>query len=377
MTYAILLLVSLIAVVLTLTTIAGAIAFLKGKELKIQPIFTGEYPTVSVVIPTYNEAGRIGTKLENLLRQDYPIERLEIVVVDNSTDETPSIIEGIRRQNPDREIVFHHEEARRGLADALHTGYSIAKGSVVIKSDCDANLLGGNAIKTAVGYLQRADVGAVTGMYVPHAVGEAGYRTALHRLQVAESNIDSVPIAHGAFLAFRKKLYRGIDPNSLADDTEVMIDIRLQGYKTLVVPAITFVEDHPAKLNTAIRQRARRARGILRLYASGAKGMMLNPKFGLFGLGILPLEFALMVILPLASVLSIFIGAYLIIVDLSFVGLALDLSLCIIVWVAISHLDSMFSGIVVSQISSILGFFELILPQSGVYEKTRDESSRP
>src|SRR5207249_11524732 len=49
--------------------------------------------TVSLVIPTYNEASVIRQKLENVLQLDYPSEKLEVVVVDSaSNDETGSIV---------------------------------------------------------------------------------------------------------------------------------------------------------------------------------------------------------------------------------------------------------------------------------------------
>ena len=50
-------------------------------------------PSVSVVLPTYDEADIVETKLNDLLALDYPAEKLEVVVVDSSTDETPDLVE--------------------------------------------------------------------------------------------------------------------------------------------------------------------------------------------------------------------------------------------------------------------------------------------
>jgi glycosyltransferase involved in cell wall biosynthesis len=53
----------------------------------------GYRPKVTIVVPTYNEAGLIKEKLDNITSQDYPKELLEIIVVDSvSTDGTPSIV---------------------------------------------------------------------------------------------------------------------------------------------------------------------------------------------------------------------------------------------------------------------------------------------
>ena len=53
----------------------------------------GYRPRVTIVIPTYNEAGLIRRKLDNIASQDYPKELAEIIVVDSaSSDGTPRIV---------------------------------------------------------------------------------------------------------------------------------------------------------------------------------------------------------------------------------------------------------------------------------------------
>ena len=45
-------------------------------------------PTVSIVLPTYNEERIIENKLNDIIALDYPMEKIELVVVDSSDDET-------------------------------------------------------------------------------------------------------------------------------------------------------------------------------------------------------------------------------------------------------------------------------------------------
>lgn len=52
-------------------------------------------PSVSVIFPTYNRSGVVRTTLERVLAQDYPRDRLEILVADNSSDDTPEMVRGI------------------------------------------------------------------------------------------------------------------------------------------------------------------------------------------------------------------------------------------------------------------------------------------
>ena len=61
-------------------------------------------PTVSLLVPAYNEAAVIADKLRNAVALDYPKDRLEIVIAsDGSTDETDQVVRSIlREQEPGR-----------------------------------------------------------------------------------------------------------------------------------------------------------------------------------------------------------------------------------------------------------------------------------
>ncbi|PIE76765.1 hypothetical protein CSA17_00515 [bacterium DOLJORAL78_65_58] len=53
-------------------------------------------PTVTVIIPAYNEAGSIEATVRNKLTQNYPPDKLDVIVVsDESEDGTDEIVTGI------------------------------------------------------------------------------------------------------------------------------------------------------------------------------------------------------------------------------------------------------------------------------------------
>jgi cellulose synthase/poly-beta-1,6-N-acetylglucosamine synthase-like glycosyltransferase len=82
-------------------------------------------PTVTVVIPTYNEARHIEEKLEDVYRQVYPRDRLEIIVVDSaSTDGTAEKARRWGAAHPDADVKVVEEPQRRGknAAEALAMG---------------------------------------------------------------------------------------------------------------------------------------------------------------------------------------------------------------------------------------------------------------
>jgi len=98
-------------------------------------------PTVSIVLPTYNEEQIVETKLEDVLELDYPMEKVELVVVDSSTDDTRTIIREYIANLEAPELVLLEEDERRGLAPALNDAYAAASNEMVVKTDCDSNSL--------------------------------------------------------------------------------------------------------------------------------------------------------------------------------------------------------------------------------------------
>lgn len=251
---------------------------------------------VSIVIPTYNEEKTIIKKLGNTLDLKYPKKDLEIVVVDCSDDETPQLIEEYFKGRGDVELVFDHEDERKGLPYSLNKGYSIATGDIVVKTDCDA-MLDEDALKRALSSFEDERIGCVTGKAVPiGSESEKIYRDLNTRIQLLESRIDSTIIAHGPFTAFRKKLVQKIDEDSLADDSELSLKIRRRGHRSILNPAVIFYEKTSEEGRG--EQKTRRASGLVRLMWRN-KALFLNPKYGLYGLLIFPFNFSTIVLLPL------------------------------------------------------------------------------
>lgn len=92
-------------------------------------------PTVSVILPTYNEAGNIPVLLERLASalQDTAYEI--IVVDDDSTDRTWQVAE--RTAKDDERIVVIRRTEERGLSSAVLAGMSAAGGRVLVVMDAD------------------------------------------------------------------------------------------------------------------------------------------------------------------------------------------------------------------------------------------------
>ena len=93
-------------------------------------------PTLSIVIPAYNEEKTLARCVERVLAIADDELRLEVVVVDDaSTDRTPQISAQLARAHPTVRVLRH--ETNQGKGAALHTGFKEATGDFVAVQDAD------------------------------------------------------------------------------------------------------------------------------------------------------------------------------------------------------------------------------------------------
>jgi len=122
-----------------------------------------EIPFVTIQLPIYNEKYVVGRLLENIARLEYPKSKLEIQVLDDSTDdsvgETASKIADLRKSGLD--IQHIRRENREGFkAGALKEGLKIAKGEFIAIFDADF-LPDADWLKKTVPYFKDAEIGVV------------------------------------------------------------------------------------------------------------------------------------------------------------------------------------------------------------------------
>lgn len=254
-------------------------------------------PTVSIVLPTYNEERIVENKLRNVLSLSYPMEKIEVVIVDSSDDSTREIIREFFAAREAPELVLLEEEQRRGLATALNDAYAAASNEMVVKTDCDSKMAN-DALREAAANLADPAIGAVTGRNVDVLGGsgvEEGYRDIQSTIQTLESHLNSTLIFHGPFSAFKNSAITAIDPDSIADDTELALKIRKQGKRVIFDPAIHYQEASHSEFSKRRQQKDRRAMGLLRLLIQHRD--MLG-RYGLYGCVVLPFNWWFMFVSP-------------------------------------------------------------------------------
>ncbi|WP_049968470.1 glycosyltransferase [Haloferax prahovense] len=254
-------------------------------------------PTVSIVLPTYNEASIIEAKLEDILALDYPMEKVEVVVADASDDDTPAVVRDFFAGRDAPELTLLHDDERRGVAPALNEAFAAASNELVFRTDADSKLAP-DVLRQAAGNLSDPTIGAVTGQQsevLGDSEVESDYRGILTKIQGLESHLDSTFIFHGPCFAFRAEDFVPIAPDSLADDTELALRIRRAGKRVVMDPAMAFTESGVSKFSKRRQRKDRRAMGLLKLLVQNRD--MLG-RYGFYGTVVLPFNWWFMVVSP-------------------------------------------------------------------------------
>jgi cellulose synthase/poly-beta-1,6-N-acetylglucosamine synthase-like glycosyltransferase len=344
-------------------TFIAVLALTYGRRLKTHKDYNYK-PAVTVYVPTMNEENNIRTKLDNLLSQTYPIN--EILIYDCSTDKTPQIIEEYKEKYPMINLIRQKE--RIGLARTLSLALKEAKSEIVVKSDCDSVTKSNTALAELVANFADPRVGGATGVLVNPMELESNFRRVMTLIQVAESNLDSTVIGHGpSLVGFRKTASSDVDPKSMGEDTEEFIRIRKNGYRTLVDPSVISMEEVPSNLRVRGTQKSRRAEGIIGAILSN-KEMIMRPRFGKFGLIVLPLELFIMAISPI--VLLILLPTLLYLVFLS--STLLLYSLLVLLLLVVLWKRKLIIAVVDTQLNSFIGAIRaLFVDREPLWQKVR------
>ena len=302
-------------------------------------------PTISIIIPTYNESLVIEDKIKNTISLNYPSEKTEIIVIDSaSTDGTPNIAERFDK------IKTIRQTERRGKSAALAEVFKVATGEIVVITDADA-ILDKNVLNNALPYLADKTVGAVTGKQIlinPNETtsqkSEQTYREFFDLIRTAESNIGYTMIFNGPFMAFKQEVLEAPSENSVADDTEMAIKVIEKGYHTLYIPQALFYENIPISNRSRIKQKERRAQGLVQSFWRH-RNILFNKKYGKFGTTIFPAEFAVHLVLPFALFASVIVTA---------VSLFIDPASTVIITLAYISITATYATAVYSKIGTFL-----------------------
>lgn len=189
------------------------------KPVPINPDFT---PGVTIIIPCFNEEKWISKTIISCINQNYPVDKLEVIVVDdcsndNSVEQIKETIEKLYLEDEhyrtkDR-VSYVVQEQNKGKRDALAVGTNIAKHELVVFVDSDS-FLDPYAIRNLVQPLRDSKTGGVTGRTdvantytnTLTKMQSVRYYIAFRIMKAAEAYFDAATCLSGPLSCYRKEL---------------------------------------------------------------------------------------------------------------------------------------------------------------------------
>ena len=249
----------------------------RRKTPKPQKLFE-KLPRVTVQLPVYNERYVVERLIEAAINLDYPRDKLEIQVLDDSTDDTRLLCERLVRQyaTAGYPIKYLHRDNRLGFkAGALAEGLAKSTGEMV--AIFDADFVPPPAIlKQMVHYFTDPKVGMVQGRW-----------TWINRDYSALTEVEAIMLdghfvvehggrsSSGRFFNFNGTagMWRraaiedagGWEHDTLTEDTDLSYRAQMKGWKFIYDPNIVCPSELPVEMNSFKTQQARWAKGLLQV----------------------------------------------------------------------------------------------------------------
>ena len=234
--------------------------------LRPRPVRRGEWtPSVTILVPAYNEAACIGATIENKLAQDYPAERLQITVVSDASDDAT---DDIVRSYADRGVRLLRRAVRQGKAAALNEAVRHANGEIVGFSDANSTFAV-DAVRRLVENFADPRVGYVTGnlQYLhgeePSGRGSGAYMRYENWLRRIETRVDSVIGVNGGVDAMRRHLYADVPADQISDFV-LPLRVIAAGFRVVFDERVRSSERANEELGPEFRMRVRVALRALR-----------------------------------------------------------------------------------------------------------------
>jgi cellulose synthase/poly-beta-1,6-N-acetylglucosamine synthase-like glycosyltransferase len=127
------------AIILLGKFIRGRRASYRGAKRQGDRQQTDFYPSVSIIVPVFNSEGTLKTCLQSIVEQEYPMGKLEVLLVDNgSSDGSRAVFE--RFQSEHAKLRLWWRTSKQGKSQALNMGVFSGTGRYVVNIDSDGRL---------------------------------------------------------------------------------------------------------------------------------------------------------------------------------------------------------------------------------------------
>lgn len=289
------------------------------------PVPRDRLPRVTVQLPLYNEAHVAARLIDAAAALDYPRDRLEIQVLDDSTDETVQIV--------DRRVAFHRRQGvdirvlRRSERDgfkagALARGLEEARGEFIAIFDADFCPRSDFLLRTVPHLMAHPEVGLVQARWT-HLNTDYSLLTRVQALaldghfvveQTARSRAGLLMHFNGTAGVWRRSCIEesgGWQSDTLCEDLDLSYRAQIGGWRLLYLPEVEEPAELPPQILAFKRQQARWAQGATQCLRKLSVPLVRSPRLSPFqkAMGLLHLSgymaYPLMILLLLLTPLLV------------------------------------------------------------------------
>ena len=249
------------------------------------------FPLVSVLIATFNEKFVIERSLEAIKHLDYPKDRIQVVVADDSYDQTAKIIDdkvSDLNRSGIRAVVSRRPSREFFKCGALNKAMAMAEGDYVLLLDADS-VVSPDVLTKGIETLEGQPRTAFVSYRYGHYNRDYNMVTKLFALsqdigdtlsKMGAYKIDAPFSAQGGQTLVRTKDLRevgGWSNQRIADDTDISIKMYLAGKRGVYLSNVKIMSEDPSTLEAWKKQVARTSQGWWRCIANYWKAIITAP----------------------------------------------------------------------------------------------------
>lgn len=278
------------------------------KHLEIKQFNSpGYFPSLTILVPAYNEEKVLRRTIETVLEATYPDKEV-IVIDDGSKDQTYQIAMSYSHRGVK---VIHRPNG--GKAMALNHGLFFARGEIIVIVDADSQI-SKNTLVELVKPFRNPDVAAVAGNI--KVLNRRNFLTKCQALEyIASINIyrraldvfGSVTVVPGALGAYRREMMQGsgfYDPDTLVEDFDVTVKALKTGQIVQASTSAVSYTEAPLAIKDFVKQRLRWYRGNFQAMWKH-RDAIFNSRYGFLQRLSFPHMVISMLFLPVAGLINV------------------------------------------------------------------------
>ena len=251
------------------------------------------FPSVSILIPAYNEEKTIAKTIKSVLNLNYPKDKLKIIIInDSSVDKTKIIAKKFKDV-----LVIDNKHKGLGKASALNKGLKFVDTEFFAVLDADSEV-NKDSLKNLIRLFEEENTAAA----ISRIVVKNPYNTLTHIQRIEYilatlirklmSKIDTLHITPGVLSVYKTRVIKKLgnfDENNITEDLEIAMRLRYYGYSVRMNDESVTYTNVPHTFKQLWNQRIRWFRGFIQNNLRYKK-MFMSKEHGLMGRFQLPLN---------------------------------------------------------------------------------------